>query len=81
MVGVSFDTPEDNARFARENDFPFPLLSDLDRSLALAVGAAASKDAPHAKRISYLVGADGRVRRAYRDVDPQTHAANVLSDL
>jgi peroxiredoxin len=33
-----------------------------------------------AKRISYLVGPDGRVLVAYPDVDPKTHAEEVLTD-
>jgi thioredoxin-dependent peroxiredoxin len=57
------------------------LLSDADRSLAIAVGAADSASAGHAKRISYLVGEDGRVLRAYPNVNPQTHAAEVLREL
>lgn len=81
ILGVSFDEPEENATFAKENDFPFPLLSDRDRSLAVSVGATDSPDRSHARRISYLVGADGKVLRAYDDVSPATHASEVLEDL
>ena len=37
-------------------------------------------DARVAKRISYLVGADGKVIKAYDDVDPNVHAAQVVVD-
>jgi len=40
ILGASFDTPADNAAFARKYSFPFPLLSDPDRTLALAYGAS-----------------------------------------
>jgi peroxiredoxin Q/BCP len=79
--GVSFDQPADNATFVREQRFPFRLLSDVDRTLAVAVGAAADRRPPVARRISYLVGPDGTVVKAYPDVAPATHAQGVLADL
>lgn len=81
VIGVSFDSPEANARFAAEHRFPFPLLSDQDRSLAVQVGAAENPKALFAKRISYLVGADGRVLKVYPKVSPAEHAQEVLKDL
>jgi peroxiredoxin Q/BCP len=80
VLGVSFDTPEDNERFAAEERFPFRLLSD-DGSLAVAVGAADSSDQKAARRISYLIGPDGKVVRAYATVIPADHAAELLEDL
>ena len=80
VVGVSFDDPKDNAEFIRQQHFPFRLLSDSDRKLAVAVGAADSPSRMMARRISYLVGADGRVLVAYDHVDPTTHATQVLAD-
>ena len=81
VLGVSFDTPEENAEFVRAESFPFRLLSDQDHALAVAVGAARSRDQSTATRISYLVGRDGRVRRAYGEVSPGSHAGQVLDDL
>jgi len=81
VLGVSFDRPEKNAAFVKEHGFPFRLLSDEDKSLAIAVGAADSAKRLFARRISYLVGADGKVLRAYPEVDPAVHARQVLDDL
>ena len=81
VFGVSFDQPQDNARFVHEQQFPFRLLSDTDRQLAIAVGAADSPQQPVAKRISYLIGDDGQVLRVYGSVTPATHADEVLRDL
>jgi peroxiredoxin Q/BCP len=81
VVGVSFDDPAANAAFVQAEGFPFRLLSDTDRALAKKVGAVASDDAPVARRVSYLVGADGKVQQSYGDVTPATHAADVISDL
>lgn len=81
VLGVSFDAPKDNAEFVTEQRFPFRLLSDATKELAVAVAAADSPSRLWARRISYLVAADGKVLAAYRDVDPATHAQQVLADL
>jgi len=47
--------------------------------VAKAVGASRTV-MPFAKRVSYLVAADGRVLKAYPKVDPSTHAQEVLTD-
>ena len=81
IVGVSFDSPKVNAEFVSEQHFPFRLLSDTSRTLAAAVGAADSVTQPVARRISYLIGPDVKVLRAYDRVNPATHAQEVLTDL
>jgi thioredoxin-dependent peroxiredoxin len=79
-VGVSFDEPEANAKFVEKFSFPFPILSDADKSIAIAYGAAADASAKYANRITVVIGADGRVERIYGKVDPKTHANTVLTD-
>src|SRR5690606_21572591 len=79
VLGVSFDPPKENSRFAAENELPFRLLTD-DGSLAVLVGAASSSSEKTPQRISYLVGPDGMVRKAYASVDPASHADQVLKD-
>jgi peroxiredoxin Q/BCP len=80
VLGVSFDEPAANKQFVEAEGLPFRLLSDTDRKLAVAVGAADSAETKVAKRISYLVGPDGKVVKAYADVDPNIHAGQVLAD-
>jgi peroxiredoxin Q/BCP len=79
VLGVSYDKPEKNRVFAEKNALPFRLLSDADHELAQSVGAARAL-LPFAKRVSYLVGPDGTVLKNYPDVDPKTHAQEVLED-
>jgi peroxiredoxin Q/BCP len=81
VVGVSFDAPVTNAAFVKAEGFPFRLLSDESHRLAVNVGAADSTDAAVARRISYLVGPDGKVLRVYDSVNPSSHAKDVLGDL
>ncbi len=81
VLGVSFDPVEDNAAFAKRFDFPFALLCDTDRQVALAYGACDNPKAAYAERISYLIDEQGRILRVYQQVDPRIHAAEVLADL
>jgi thioredoxin-dependent peroxiredoxin len=81
VLGVSFDTVEDNAAFAQQYGFPFALLCDTDRKVGLAYGACDNAKAAYAERISYLIDEQGRILRAYPQVDPRIHAAEVLADL
>ena len=65
VLGASFDTMEKNAKFAQKFEFDFPLLCDVDRKIGMAYGAADDPKAGSAKRISYLIGKDGKIRKAY----------------
>ena len=81
MLGISFDTPAENRAFQEKFAFPFDLLSDVDRKVGLAYGAADAADAQYPARISYLIDPEGRIRKVYAQVDPAGHAAEVLADL
>ena len=72
---------ERNAAFARKFGFTFPLLCDTDRRLGMAYGAADDPQAGSAKRISYLIGPDGTIRKAYPKVNAASHPEEVLKDL
>ena len=81
VLGISFDSVEDNRAFAERFSFPFDLLCDVDRSVGMAYGAADAPETGYAKRISYVIGEDGRILHAYPRVDPNTHLDQVLDDL
>src|SRR5262249_10892552 len=81
IVGISFDTAESNAAFARKHDFGFPLLSDSDHSVAAAYGACSDRTARTAERVSFLIGEQGIIERVYDNVDPRDHPARVLADI
>jgi thioredoxin-dependent peroxiredoxin len=71
---------EDNAAFASKFKYNFPLLCDTERKIGMAYGACDDPKAGSAKRISYLIGADGKVKKAYASVKPAEHPAQVLAD-
>ena len=81
VLGISFDNIDENRAFAEKFDFPFRLLCDNDRSVGIAYGAADTPEAGYAKRISYVIGEEGRILHAYPKVDPNTHLDQVLGAL
>lgn len=81
ILGVSVDAVADNAAFAKKFNFPFRLLCDTDRKIGMAYGACDSASAPRVNRISYLIDEQGKIERAYPQVNAREHAAQVLADL
>lgn len=84
VIGISFDTPEDNKTFRAANDFPFPLLSDPDKSIGTEYQVLRDPSEPYAdfpQRHSYLIDPQGTIVKAYDVTDPGGHASAVLADL
>ena len=81
ILGVSCDPPAANKAFREKFDFPYRLLSDIDRSVSVAYGAAASTETRNASRVSYLIAPDGSVHKVYAKVSPADHPDEVLGDL
>ena len=84
VLGVSFDTPAENKAFADAQEFGFPLLSDVDRSIGARYEVTRDDDdqyAPFPRRLSYLIDPEGVIRRSYIVSDVAGHAEEVLHDL
>lgn len=81
MLGITFSAPEDLKSWAQEVGLNSELLCDADRSVAMAYGAADSADQERPKRISVLIGADGKVARVYGTPDPEGHPAEALVNM
>jgi peroxiredoxin Q/BCP len=79
VVGVSHDTVADQAAFAREHGFKFPLVSDTEGTWGKAFGVPL-RVWKFYSRISFLIGRDGKIAKTYLDVDPGVHAGQVLTD-
>jgi peroxiredoxin Q/BCP len=79
ILGVSFDSVEDNKKFAEKFSFPYPLLSDPTRAMGVQYGAADSTSSGNAKRIAYIVGPDGKVRNVFPKANTSTFAQDVLA--
>jgi thioredoxin-dependent peroxiredoxin len=84
IIGASFDPVAELLAFATDQEFPFALVSDTDRSVGVAYGVArpaGDKFAAFARRISFLIDPGGVIRRVYDVADVATHADEVLDDL
>ncbi len=82
VVGISVDTPAAQQAFADKHRLPFPLLSDAGGRAAEAYGSLwALGPLRFARRHSFLIDAQGRIARIYRNVDADTHYRQVLDDL
>lgn len=84
ILGASFDTPAENLAFAEAQNFPFRLLSDVDRAVGTMYEVARAPDEQYPeypKRHSYLIDPDGRIHRRYEVTDVASHATDVISDL
>ncbi len=84
MIGISFDSPTDNLAFRSENQFPFPLLSDVDRSVGQAyqvVRTTGDRFADYPQRVAYLIDPDGTIVTATEVTDPAGYGEQALADL
>ena len=80
VIGVSTDLTDKNAEFRSECGLDFPLVSDEDASLT--TGLDLMKDygeyGSFARRVTYLLDADGVVQRVWDVTDAGEHPEEVL---
>jgi thioredoxin-dependent peroxiredoxin len=86
VLGISPDAPAKLARFAELEGLTFPLLSDPGRDVLKAYGAFGEKMLYGKKSIgvirsTFVVGADGRIEKAYYGVKATGHVARLRKDL
>ena len=79
MLGASFDSIAKNRGFAEKFAFPFKLLSFDATTDVFEANDPADPGWP--SRITYLIGPDRKIVRAYETVKPADHAAQVLADV
>jgi peroxiredoxin len=84
VLGASFDMTTENKTFADAQQFPFRLLSDVDRQVGTAYEVVRGADEQYpnfAMRIAYLIDSTGTIRRSYEVTDVAGFAEAVLGDL
>ena len=72
IVGISVDDVEQQKRFAENCHLPFPLLSDANREIARSYGALGAFGL--AKRVTFLIDADGRISDVVDSFLPGPHS-------
>jgi thioredoxin-dependent peroxiredoxin len=86
ILGVSKDPVKSHDKFAEKFDLPFPLLSDEDHKIAEAYGVWGEKKFMGRtymgmQRVTFLIDGGGRIKKIWRTVKPEEHAAEVLAAL
>lgn len=86
VLGVSVDSVKSHDKFAEKYKLPFPLLADEDKKIVQAYGVWGEKSFLGKKymgihRVTFLIGADGRIRKIWPKVKPDEHAEEVMAAL
>lgn len=86
ILGVSLDPVKSHVKFTEKFKLPFPLLADESKAIVTAYGVWGMKSFMGRKyegihRVTFLIGADGRIRNIWPKVKPEEHAAEVLAAL
>ena len=85
VVGVSRDPMKSHEKFIGKYGLSVPLVSDEDGSISNAFGTWVEKSMYGRKymgmeRATYLIGADGKILKAWRKVKVPDHAKQVLGE-
>ncbi|HTS88459.1 MAG TPA: thioredoxin-dependent thiol peroxidase [Gemmatimonadales bacterium] len=86
VLGVSPDGTASHERFRRKYKLPFPLLADVDHSVAAAYGAWGEKRMYGRSymgilRSTFIIDERGRIQAVFPKVKPKGHAQEVLAAL
>ena len=84
ILGVSADSSASHARFKEKYHLPFNLLADVDHAVCEKYGVwgrkkMMGKEYDGIFRTSYLIGADGKIKKVFADVKPAGHSQEVLA--
>jgi peroxiredoxin Q/BCP len=77
VIGVSTDGRDSHRAFAEKYALPFLLASDESGEVAKAFGVALKNG--KASRVSFVIGADGKIKQSFPQVTPKGHAAELLT--
>ena len=80
IVGGSTNSADSHARFAANNELPFPLLADTDAAVAKAYGVL-KENGKTAERATFLIDAKGSIRHVWPKVSITGHTAEILAKI
>ena len=86
VLGISPDNEGSHVKFKDKYELPFALLADTEHSVAEQYGVWGEKSFAGRKymgvsRSTFVIGADGNVKRVMHGVKPASHADDVLAVL
>ncbi len=77
VFGVSTQDNESHKAFAEKHKLPFPLLPDEKGEIAGKFKVPLTNN--KARRITYLVGTDGKIKQVWPKVTPVGHAGEIIA--
>lgn len=81
VLGITTSTSDDLRTWSQEVGLTTELLSDADHAVSSAYGAFEDPDQERPKRVSILIGSDGKVAKTYTVADAPGHPVEALKDL
>ena len=86
VLGISIDPVKSHNKFVEKYKLPFTLVADEDKKIVEAYGVWGEKTFMGHKyqgthRVTFLIGADGRIKKIWPKVKTGEHAEEVLAEL
>jgi peroxiredoxin Q/BCP len=81
VVGVSFDDQATHKKFVFKYNLDFPLLADTDGAIADAYGVRKGSDIKMDRRVSFLIGLDGKIVHVTDSPDPAVHVKELAATM
>ena len=78
VLGISVDDPHSHKKFEEKYKLNFTLVADHEKKISENYGVLGDRNA---KRVTYLIGKDGKVVHVYPKVTPDEHAVEVMKKL
>jgi peroxiredoxin Q/BCP len=79
VIGVSFDSVDSHKSFVFKYGLNFPLIADTNGKIADAYGARMGPDKKMARRVSFLIGLDGKIVHITDSPNPDVHLQEMQS--
>src|SRR6202167_4677563 len=82
VLGVSVDTADSHKQFCAKEGLNFKLLADTDYKVSSTYDSLMTyKDMTLAARHTFIINPEGNIVKAFTEVNPNQHSAEVLSAL
>jgi thioredoxin-dependent peroxiredoxin len=86
ILGVSPDSSKSHAKFKLKYHLPYTLLADVDHKVCEIYGVWGRKkfmgrEYDGVFRTTFLIDANGKIKKIFKDVKPAAHSAEVLESL
>ncbi len=78
VLGVSMDDEASHKQFTEKYGLPFKLLADTDGAITKAYDV---EGGGYAKRVTYIIDAEGKISKVFDKVNTESHAKDILASV